>query len=182
MMTRGRTYVPRTGQDKVRHRTMTENNKPAVDLIAENVFQIIPLLKKRLSHITAFRSEEGLPFSHYQVLSLLEERGSMSVSEISDYFDIAKPNITPLVDRLVNANLVDRVRSTTDRRVVYVVILDEGRMRLKSIRESLKGNVSAWHENLTDEEFDRLAAAIPAEFDFTFPRTMRYVISSIFVT
>jgi hypothetical protein len=35
---------------------------------------------------------------------------------------------------------------------------------------------------MTGRFCDRIAAAVPAEFDFTFPRTMRYVISSFFVT
>ena len=136
------------------------NNFESLEMIAENVFQIIPLLKKRLSHISAFQSKNGLPLSHFQVLSLLEERGSMSVSEISEYFDIAKPNITPLVDRLVNAGLVDRVRSTTDRRVVFIVILEEGRARLSAIREMLSTNVEEWKRSLTDEEFAHLAEAM----------------------
>ena len=135
-------------------------NKKTLDLITENIFQVIPLLKKRLSHISAFQNEHGLPLSHYQVLALLEERGSMSVSEISEYFDIAKPNITPLVDRLVNAGLVDRVRSTADRRVVFIVILDEGRNRLKTIRSLLGKNIESWKTALTDEEFDRLGVAL----------------------
>ncbi|MBR3504403.1 MAG: MarR family transcriptional regulator [Clostridia bacterium] len=101
-----------------------------------------------------------MPLSHFQVLSLLEERGSMSVSEISDYFDIAKPNITPLVDRLVGAGLVDRVRSNTDRRVVFIVILDEGRARLNAIREMLTENVEEWKNALTDEEFQLLAESM----------------------
>ncbi len=136
------------------------NHHNSQEVITDNIFQVIPLLKKRLSHISAFQSENGLPLSHFQVLSLLNERGSMSVSEISEYFDIAKPNITPLVDRLVNAGLVDRVRSTTDRRVVFIVILEEGRKRLTSIRQLLGENVEAWKGALTDEEFDRLAGAL----------------------
>ena len=132
----------------------------ALDSIADNIFQVIPLLKKRLNRISAFQSENGLPMSHFQVLSLLDERGSMSVSEISDYFNIAKPNITPLVDRLVGAGLVERVRSTTDRRVVHIVILDEGRERLKSIRALVASNVAAWNGELSDEEFERLAQAL----------------------
>ena len=132
----------------------------AMDLIAENIFQVIPLLKKRMAHISAFQSESGLPLSHFQVLSLLDERGSMSVSEISEYFNIAKPNITPLVDRLVNAGLVERVRSTTDRRVVYIVILDEGRERLKAIQALIATNVASWNGALTDDEFERLGQAL----------------------
>jgi len=135
-------------------------NPGSLALIADNIFQVMPLLKKKTSHISAFQNEHGLPLSHFQVLSLLEERGSMSVSEISEYFDIAKPNITPLVDRLVNAGFVDRVRSTTDRRVVFIVILDEGRNRLKTIRSLLSENVEGWKKSLSDEEFERLGMAL----------------------
>lgn len=137
-----------------------KNNSGSLAMISENIFQVIPLLKKKLSHISAFQSKYGMPLSHFQVLSLLEERGSMSVSEISDYFDIAKPNITPLVDRLVGAGLVDRVRSNTDRRVVFIVILDEGRARLNAIREMLTENVEEWKNALTDEEFQLLAESM----------------------
>ena len=137
-----------------------KNNFESFEVIAENIFQVIPLLRKKLAHISAFQSKQGLPLSHFQVLSLLEERGSMSVSEISEYFDIAKPNITPLVDRLVNAGLVDRVRSTADRRVVFIVILDEGRERLKAIREMLAANVEEWKNTLSDDEFSQLAESM----------------------
>ena len=80
----------------------------------------------------------------------------MSISEISDYFDIAKPNITPLVDRLVNAGLVDRVRSTTDRRVVNVVIQKEGRKRLREIRASLVAGIENWGGSLSMDDFRAL--------------------------
>ena len=91
---------------------------------------------------------------------MLEEVGSMSVSEISKRFGIAKPNITPLVDRLVNAGLVDRVRSETDRRVVNIVILEEGRQRLQQIQDALNDHVSGWQQVLSAEEFGRLDRAL----------------------
>lgn len=128
--------------------------------ISENIFQVSPLLKKRLSRMSTFQSKYGLPMSHFQVLALLEERESMSISEISDFFDIAKPNITPLVDRLVNAGLVDRVRSTTDRRVVNVVIQKEGRKRLREIRSSLIGGIENWSSILSMDDFRELNASL----------------------
>ena len=77
-----------------------------VERIAQAIFQTQPLLKKRLVKLSAIQSDQGIPLSHVQVLAMLEEVGSMSVSDISKRFGIAKPNITPLVDRLVNAGVV----------------------------------------------------------------------------
>ena len=131
-----------------------------VESIAQGIFQVQPLLKKRLVKLSAIQSEQGIPLSHVQVLAMLEEVGSMSVSEISKRFGIAKPNITPLVDRLVNAGLVDRVRSETDRRVVNIVILEEGRERLRQIQNALNAHVAGWQNSLTAEEFTRLESAL----------------------
>jgi len=131
-----------------------------VERIAQGIFQAQPLMKKRLAKLSAIQADQGIPLSHVQVLSMLEEVGSMSVSEISRRFGIAKPNITPLVDRLVNAGLVDRVRSETDRRVVNIVILEEGRARLNQIQSALNEHVAGWKELLTEEEFARLDHAL----------------------
>ena len=131
-----------------------------VEHIAQGIFQAQPLLKKRLTKLSAIQSEQGIPLSHVQVLAMLEEVGSMSVSEISKRFGIAKPNITPLVDRLVNAGLVDRVRSETDRRVVNIVILPAGRDRLDQIQSALNEHVASWQYALTADEFVRLASAL----------------------
>ena len=131
-----------------------------VERIAQGIFQAQPLMKKRLAKLSAIQSDQGIPLSHVQVLAMLEEMGSMSVSEISKRFGIAKPNITPLVDRLVNAGLVDRVRSETDRRVVNIVILEEGRSRLRQIQNALNEHVVSWQSVLSDEEFARLDRAL----------------------
>ncbi len=131
-----------------------------VENIAQGIFQVQPLLKKRLVKLSAIQSEQGIPLSHVQVLAMLEEVGSMSVSEISKRFGIAKPNITPLVDRLVNAGLVDRVRSETDRRVVNIVILEEGRERLRQIQNALNAHVAGWQNTLSAEDFTRLESAL----------------------
>ena len=131
-----------------------------VERIAQGIFQAQPLLKKRLVKLSAIQSDQGIPLSHVQVLAMLEDVGSMSVSEISKRFGIAKPNITPLVDRLVNAGLVDRVRSETDRRVVNIVILPEGRERLRKIEAALNSHVASWQESLTADEFARLERAL----------------------
>lgn len=131
-----------------------------VDCIAQNIFHVMPLLRKRLLRLDAVQAEHGIPLSHVQVLSMLDEAGSMSVSEISRRFGIAKPNITPLVDRLINAGLVDRMRNSADRRVVNVVILDSGRQKLKEIKESLYTHVLSWSNNMSHEDFEEFSRSL----------------------
>lgn len=134
---------------------------PAViESIAQNIFNVMPLLRKHLLHMDVIQSEHGIPLSHVQVLSMLNETGSMSVSEISHRLGIAKPNITPLVDRLIEEKLVDRIRDTQDRRVVNVVILEAGREKLAAIRATIGEQVQEWAQNISAADFRELADAL----------------------
>ena len=137
-----------------------KQSKEVFKSISENIFQVTPLLKKRLSRMSTFQSKYGLPMSHFQVLALLEERESMSISEISDYFDIAKPNITPLIDRLIDEGFVERRRDENDRRVVNVVLLPAGEEKLTSIRETIVRQVMRWTGTIPEKEFFELEHAL----------------------
>lgn len=134
---------------------------PAViESISQNIFNVMPLLRKRLLHMDIIQAQHGIPLSHVQVLSMLSETGSMSVSEISTRLGIAKPNITPLVDRLIEDALVDRIRDTNDRRVVNVIILDAGREKLAAIRGTIGDQVQDWGAGISSADFKELSDAL----------------------
>ena len=142
---------------------MNNTAKPddrTVEQIASNIFHVLPLLRKRLLRLDVVQAEHGIPLSHAQVLTMLSETNSMSVSEISRRLGIAKPNITPLVDRLIAADLVDRVRDTGDRRVVNVVIQPAGREKLADIQKSSGAQVREWSESMSEEDFNELARSL----------------------
>ena len=131
-----------------------------IDKVAQNMFHALPLLKKRLLHMDLVQAEHGIPLSHVQVLAMLQDSGTMSVSEISRRLGIAKPNITPLVDRLLEAGLVDRQRDQNDRRVVNIVILNAGSEKLAAIRKTIAGQVQQQVEKLSVSEFKELSDAL----------------------
>ncbi len=138
----------------------TRPDEQMVEQIASNIFHVMPLLRKRLLRLDVVQAEHGIPLSHAQVLAMLSENKSMSVSEISRKLGIAKPNITPLVDRLIASDLVDRVRDTGDRRVVNVVIQPAGIQKLAEIQKSIGNQVREWANNMSEEDFNELATAL----------------------
>ena len=123
-----------------------------IDSVAQNMFYALPLIKKRLLHMDIVQKEHGTPLSHVQVLAMLQDVGMMSVSEISRRLGIAKPNITPLVDRLFEAGYVDRQHDENDRRVVNIVILPAG----ASIRATISRQIQTQAEDLSLSEFREL--------------------------
>ncbi|MBQ2700458.1 MAG: MarR family transcriptional regulator [Clostridia bacterium] len=131
-----------------------------VDQVATNLFNALPIFRKRLVHMDVIQREYHIPLSHVQVLAMLNDNGSMSVSEISRRLGIAKPNITPLVDRLIKAGLVERCRDENDRRVVNVSICPPGMEKLAAIRGTMLQEVTHWAEGFTAAELKELNASL----------------------
>lgn len=127
-----------------------------IDTVAQNMFHVLPLIKKRLLHMDLVQREHGTPLSHVQVLAMLYDAGTMSVSEISRRLGIAKPNITPLVDRLYASGYVDRQHDENDRRVVNIVLLPAGEEKLDAIRATISHQIQLQAEHLTISEFREL--------------------------
>ena len=119
-----------------------------VDSIAQNLFDALPIFRKRVLHLDAIQRE-------YHI-ALLNDNGSLSVSEISRRLGIAKPNITPLVDRLIDEGLAERNRDEIDRRVVNIHICPAGQEKLIAIRQSLVSQVDDWSGEFTRGELKEL--------------------------
>ena len=131
-----------------------------IDAVAQNMFHVMPLIKKRLLHMDMVQKEHGTPLSHVQVLAMLQDAGTMSVSEISRRLGIAKPNITPLVDRLYEAGYVDRQHDENDRRVVNIVLLPAGTEKLAAIRAAIARQIQVQAEDLSVSEFRELSDSL----------------------
>ena len=101
-----------------------------------------------------------MPMSHVQVLTMLGDVGAMSVSEISKRLGIAKPNITPLIDRLIADGFVERRRDVRDRRVVNIVLLPAGEEKLALIRETIVRQVMRWTGTISEKDFFELEHAL----------------------
>ncbi len=69
----------------------------------------------------------GLTYTQYLVMLVLWERDGVSVSELGDRLYLDSGTLTPLLKRLERAGRVRRERSTSDGRVVRVVLTPDGR-------------------------------------------------------
>ena len=128
--------------------------------ISELMFRTIPMLKKKLGGLYAMPETHGMPNSQVQLLMLLDENGTMSVTQISQWFGITKPNITPMVDRMISLGYVYRERSKRDRRIVNVVIQEAGREKLALIRAAFNEQVVLWTSVLTEDEVNEFAGSL----------------------
>jgi DNA-binding MarR family transcriptional regulator len=87
-----------------------------------------------------FLRDYGLTPAQYNVLRILRGAGEAGAtcSQIGDRMISHDPDITRLLDRLQARGLIDRERSTEDRRVVVAAISSEGLVLLGAIDEPLR--------------------------------------------
>ena len=106
----------------------------------------------------ALFKQHGLSSPQYNVLRILRGAGKpgLNCQEISARMLKRVPDITRLLDRLVEKDLVDRERSDEDRRVVVSGITRQGLKLLKSIDNPLEKQVSGNFDHLDNNELNRL--------------------------
>ena len=128
--------------------------------IARNMLCVLPLLRKRLLRMDAVQAKHSIPLSHVQVLALLGDGYPLSVSDISQRLSIAKPNITPLVDRLLMRGYVSRQRDDNDHRVINILITEAGSEMLADIHETIAEQIRLQTDHLSAADFKELAEAL----------------------
>ena len=101
-----------------------------------------------------------MPLAQYHILSLLTKNTSMRMGEISQIMAISRPNLTPLVDKLVSLGYVKRISDDHDRRVTYVSITSEGLEALQNEHDLISKSISKFTDRLNDEDRERLAEAL----------------------
>jgi len=130
-----------------------------VKSVAGNLCEAAVILPKQLLKVERLTQTLDMPFSQIQILILLSG-GDCTITSISHFLGIAKPNSTPLLDRLCKRGLVLRERSKTDRRVVNVSLTDAGRETFQQIQEMVIQQIGAWEERFSRSEVKRLNAAL----------------------
>lgn len=115
-----------------------------------------------LGELAEAMSAFDLTPAQYNVLRIL--RGAhperVPCSYIGERLLDRTPDVTRLLDRLQKAGLVDRRRGEHDRRVVEVVITEEGLDRLEQMSAPVGATLDRLTGGLTDDEHLQLSALL----------------------
>ncbi|GLC30069.1 MarR family winged helix-turn-helix transcriptional regulator [Clostridium omnivorum] len=127
--------------------------------IVESLFLIPPLFNKKLVKYDIYEDID-LTLPHFQAMFILEETGVMSVTELAKALMVSKPNVTPIVQKLVDKDFVERFQDKKDRRYIYIKLTESGTDFLSKHKDIVTEGLKKKLSSISKRDLEKLAIAL----------------------
>lgn len=129
-----------------------------LDSVTEDLLSIPPIIfreiRRKLLRTALVNMDMDILPVHIGIMKQLDEAGTLHVAEIGERLQIARPQMTHLIDKLVDLEVVERYTDKTDRRMINIVLTDKGRTTLGEHDSSIKKAMREALSGFTDKELD----------------------------
>ncbi|MEH6576412.1 MAG: MarR family transcriptional regulator [Amphritea sp.] len=112
----------------------------------------------------------GLTIPQVMLLRSIKNLGDVTVKRLSDEVSLSQATVTTILNRLEDRHLVERIRSTTDRRIVNARLTDKGDEVLETAPPLLHEafidrleNLEGWEQTQILSSLQRIASMMDAE-------------------
>lgn len=126
-------------------------NNDAINNIPENLLDLLVLIHNKLLNPNEMVKGSIIPPSHMKVIFYLSKKKTMSVSNVAKCLDISKPNMTPIIDKLINEGFVHRYTDPNDRRKINIELTEKAYSFIEDKKSEMKSilieKISFLHEN-----------------------------------
>jgi DNA-binding MarR family transcriptional regulator len=133
--------------------------KVAVDLLSVPPL-IFRFLRRKLIRTTLADIDTDIRLPHFEIMMVLREEGTRHVAELGERLQIAKAQMTHLIDKLVELNLVEREMDAADRRTLNIALTERGKTLLEEHENCMINAVRENMSSLTDKELRVLSDSL----------------------
>ena len=119
--------------------------------IMDDMMMLFPVITRKVLLGTMMKTRIGSSDMQTIILEGLAT-GELTPSEISKIYCISKPNVTTLVDKLIDKGYAQRLHDDQDRRVIKISITDKGRRLVVKRRRITKEYVMNTFAKLSPDE------------------------------
>jgi MarR family transcriptional regulator, organic hydroperoxide resistance regulator len=104
--------------------------------------------------------ELKMTIAQLKSLFFIAAKGKTNFKKLADALGVTPPNITGIIDRLVDQDLVTRTENTEDRRIMVLQVTEKGQELVNSLIESRIMKINTLMANLTTEELTALRTGL----------------------
>ena len=140
---------------------MTEEIKEEkLEGIADSFLLFFPLFYRKFLRVASWKNRVNPINTQFQVLAIVLHSGDLQTSEIGRRLGISSPNMTPLIDRLIEKGYAERLSGSQDRRVIKIAITEKGRRFVAGRRRLMRNEIKKNLSTLSIEDVSTLSGAI----------------------
>ena len=140
---------------------MTEEIKEQkLEGIADSFLLFFPLFYRKFLRVASWKNRVNPINTQFQVLAIVMHSGNLQTSEIGRRLGISSPNMTPLIDRLIEKGYAERLSGSQDRRVIKIAITEKGRRFVAGRRRLMRNEIKKNLSTLSIEDVSTLSGAI----------------------
>ena len=135
-----------------------------LERVTLDLLSIPPLIfrgiRRKLIKTTLAGLDVDITPLHFEIMRALKDSGTLHVAEIGERLQIAKAQLTQLIDKLVDLNIVARETDIADRRTINITLTGQGKIVLEKHNNSLMRAMQENMSRLTDEELEDLSDSL----------------------
>lgn len=133
---------------------------------AKEMAKMLPTLMRAVtSRMETLLTKENLAVSHIVVLDMLKEKGVCTMGELAQALSLSMGAVTAVIDKMIAMGLVERERSTEDRRVVKVGLIEKGKSLASDVNKMRVDAARDLYSALTDAEKEEYLRMIRKIYD-----------------
>lgn len=101
---------------------------------ADKINEIFPqIIREFIRRQTNELTKGKLTLPQFLILSFLNERGELKMTDLAHFMQVSTAAMTGIVDRLVEARYAVRIFDPTDRRIIKIRLTSKGAVLVKKI-------------------------------------------------
>ena len=125
------------------------------EIICQDMMTLLGRFKQELARIA---DERGLTQVQLAAIYMVHQHGELAMGKVANVLHCDPSNVTGVVDRLVNHNLVIRQENPADRRAKTIALTEEGHKLIHEITQVLPGRMGC--DRLSVAELQVLHSAV----------------------
>lgn len=130
-----------------------------IDKTAMELTELLPVLQKKLIKPFEQLSKSKVSPMQFYVLFILEDKGNLSMTELSNELSISKQQMTPVVDKLIKNGFVIRKYNEIDRRIIKIFLTSLGKKFIEELKMGIFDMLKNKFYSLNNEDLKNLYKA-----------------------
>lgn len=129
-----------------------------------NSYEILMLIKeiysKSMSKIESNISDLGLTHQQMMIIKIVAHNKEINISQICKEMSLSKGTVSGIVNRLEQADYIEKVKYDFDKRNTYIKFSKKGLEFAYEFKEQMNNSFDLLFEDLTDEEYKSVMSGL----------------------